>query len=277
MQHDATNEAVVAEIHTNDTFQSGLKNILVFAENHAKSIFIIAIAGLLGGLGYFGYKMVLDRIERKAQEAYYSVQVKLDPIQSEFERAKYQSLVKTESTKKEDKAKEPSGNLQNDFGGLMTELEQVARQYPATSAGAQAAIGAAKTYLEYQKPDQAIEILQVVAAQAPKNRILSGLVDTLLGNAMANKGDCESAVSVWQRVLDQKSYKFLHSEVSLRSGLCYESLNQSDKAREMFQLAAADDSGSIGNMASGGKSSPSQTKAKALLRALDLNSTANNK
>lgn len=232
--------------------------LVEFVEKNAKIFAVLLIAVVVGGLAYVGYQSLKTRWEASAQEAFYVVEVKYNKLRDEFDRAKMNALMPDEKKEKET-LKAASGDIEKDYGSLIQDLEKVARDHAGTSGGAQAAILAAETYLLYNQPEKAAAIVEVPVKELPKAHLLSNLSRVLLGNALANKGDCQSAVGVWQQALDEKNATFLHPEVSLRSGLCYEKLNQPEKAAEMYRRSMAD-----------GPESAAGSTAKGLLRALEL-------
>ena len=153
-----------------------------------------------------------------------------------------------------------SGDLEKDYGAVISDLETVARKRAGTTAAAEASILLADTYLNYKKPERAVEFAQLASEKLGSRNTLSALARVLWGTALADQGDCQKAVGIWQDVLDRKELAYLHGDVSLRAGLCFEKLNQNDKASEMYRKASLE----------GGKGSTSQT-AKTYLRALEFN------
>jgi TolA-binding protein len=204
------------------------------------------------------------RKEVKAQDAYYEVEAKYAKLKEGFDRAKYKAAMPQMAPKDEksdDKA--ATGDLAKDYGSIVGDLEKVARDFAGTSAGAQAAILASDTFMTYQQPDKAAEIAQVATKAMDDRSMLAGLARMQLGAALATKGDCKEAVKVWGEVIANKSAAFLQGDASLRSGICFEALNEPQKAMEMYQKVSAE-----------GPESSSATTAKGLLRALELKTKA---
>lgn len=243
-----------------DTVQSSLVDGMTFVERHIKLFAVLLVVAILAGLGYVGFQFMERRQERFAQEAYYSVEAQYSKLREGFDRAKFKDLMPETPETSDSIASQPaSGDLQKDYGAVIGDLEKVAREHAGTTGGAQAAILAAETYMTYHQPEKAAELAELAATQLDSDHLLAELSRLLWGNALAAKGDCQAAVGVWQRVLDSKSASFLHPEVSLRSGICYENLTQFDKAAEMYRKATAD-----------GADTMAGTTAKGLLRALEV-------
>jgi tetratricopeptide (TPR) repeat protein len=232
-----------------------------FMEQNAKLLFAIFVVIMLGALGYVGYQFVQKHQERIAQDDLSPAEEKFNKMKDGFEQAKMQALMPGMAPKddKTVQAKPATGNLEQDYGSVLTDLEKVARERAGTSAGAQAAILLADTYISYKQPEKAIEMAKIPAERLSSSNTLASLARVLWGTALADKGDCGQAVGVWQAVIDSKNDKFLHPDVGLRSGLCYEKLGQLDKAAEMYRKVSAE----------AGDSAAGQT-AKGLLRALEM-------
>lgn len=230
-----------------------------FVENNAKLIAALIVVAVLGGLGYVGFQYVQKRQERAASTAFYAVEARYTKLKDGFDRARLQNLMPGMAPKDSPDAKPSTGNLEQDYGTVITDLEKVARDHAGTSAGAQAAILAAETYLAYNQPDKAIEIAQVPAKNMSGKNMLASLSKVMWGSALAAKGDCQTAVGIWQQVVETKQVGFLHPDVNLRTGICYEQMNQLDKAAEMYRKVTSEASESVAG----------QT-AKGLLRAIEM-------
>lgn len=247
------------QLGTTDNVQQSLRGGLSFVEDNAKVFVALAVIAVIAALGYLGFQFVEKRQEQAAQEVFYGVEAKYNKIHEAFERAKFQSIMPDLAQKDKDAPKAATGNLEQDYGTLIADLEKVAREHSGTAGGAQAAILAAETYLSYNQPDKAIEVIQLPAKNLPSKHLLTGLSKMLWGNALASKGDCQGAIGIWQQVLEAKSVAFLHADAALRAGVCFESLKQMDKAAEMYRRVSTEAADSAVG-----------AQAKAMLRALEL-------
>lgn len=242
-----------------DAVQKGIIDVWGWVEDNAKVIAALVVLLVLAGIAHVAFNAYWDRQERKAQGEYFAAESKYAKLKEGFDRAKFKGLVPTPKTATPEKAEAATGDLAKDYGSVLPELEKVAKDRDGTTAGAQAAILVAETYLEYKQADKAAEYAQLPAKSLAKSNVLAPLSQVLLGNAHAAKPDCAAAVKVWQDVLDNKNAAFLHGEVGLRSGICFENMNQPDKAAEMYRKVTVDDA-----------QSASATTAKGLLRALEV-------
>jgi predicted negative regulator of RcsB-dependent stress response len=250
------------EILDPDGFQESVLSGWHWVERHAGTVGGLILVGLLILTGITVKNWLTARGERKAQEAYYAAERKFSKVKEGFDRAKMRLMVPAAAAPKDEKNPEVSatGDLEKDYGTVLSDLEKIVQTQGGTSAGAQAAILLAETYLTYNKPEKAVAVTELAAKTITVNLLLGALVRVQLGSALAAKGDCKTAVNVWGQVLTNASSKFLHADVSLRSGICFEQISEFQKAKEMYQKAAAE---------AGPDSSISST-AKGLERALDL-------
>lgn len=247
------------EIKNADSVQSGLASGFNWVEDNAKLFVVLIIIAVLGGIAYASLQYVNRRQETQAQEAYYKAEAPFMKKKEEFERAKFKDFMPAEQAKAQPAAVAASGDLAKDYGSDLQGLETVAKEHAGTSAGAQAAILAGETYLTYKQPDKAIELAQIPATKLSASHTLGQLSRVLWGNALAAKGDCQTAISTWQPLLSESSAQHLKADISLRSGLCLEQMGQSERAMELYRQAstAAPESAAAGT-------------AKGLLRALEL-------
>lgn len=250
------------ELRDPDGFQEIVLSGWHWVEKNALTVGGIILVGLLILTGVTVKNWLNTRAERKAQDAYYSAERKFSKVKEGFDRAKMHSMMPAAVAAKDGKNPEvaATGDLEKDYGAVLPDLEKIVQTQSGTSASAQAAILLAETYLAYNRPEKAAAVTELAAKNLTVNSILGALVRVQLGSGLAAKGDCKEAVNVWGQVLTNASSKFLHADVSLRSGICFEQINDIQKAKEMYQKAAAE---------AGPESSISST-AKGLARALDL-------
>ncbi len=247
------------EVKDADQVQEKLVGGFNWLEDNSKIVVALIVIAVLGGLAYAGVQIVTNRQEKSAQADYYKAEAPFTKKKEAFEKSKFKAFMPANA---EDKTptEVASGDISKDYGPLLTDLESVAKDHAGTAAGGQAALLAGQTYLEYKQPDKAIEYAQLAGSKLPKDSTLGVLGKVLWGNALSAKGDCQGALGVWQQVLDTKTAAYLHPDVSVRSGVCFEKMGQNDRALEMYRSASA-----VAESASAGT-------AKGLLRALELKS-----
>ncbi len=250
--------SIDAQVRNPDAVQKQILGGWHWVENNAGIVFGLVGLLLLGGIIWVVMNWMGERKEAKAQEAYYAVEFKFMKIKDGFDRAKYSSLMPGLAAQAKTDEKAASGDLAKDYGTLLTDLEKVARDHAGTSAGAQAALLAADTYLAYNQAGKASELAQIPSKNMKAQTLPGSLARVVWGSSLAAENKCGEAVKVWQEVLDAKNMAYLHGDVSLRSGLCFETLNEPEKAKEMYRKVSAE----AADTAVG-------ARAKGLLRALE--------
>ncbi len=245
------------EVKNADKVQEKLLGGFNWLEDNSKIVVAFLVIAILGGLAYAGAQMVSNRQEKSAQVDYYKAEAPFTKKKEAFEKNKFKAFMPANADIKTP-PEVASGDLAKDYGPLLTNLEAVARDHAGTAAGGQAALLAGQTYLEYKQPLKAVEYAQLAGSKLPKESTLGVLGKVLWGNALSAQGDCQGALGVWQQVLDTKSAAYLHPDVRVRSGVCFEKMGQNDRALEMYRSASA-----VSESASAGT-------AKGLMRSLEL-------
>lgn len=248
-----------------DAVQASLVDVWHWVEHNGHLVIGVIVVLVLGASAWTTVRWLNKRAERKAQDAYYAVEAKFTKLRDDFEKGKFKKFMPAEQVKAADAevGKIATGNLEQDYGSVMTELDSFARERVGTTAGAQAAILASATYLEYKQPEKAIELGRLTTEKLGVKSLMGQLAAVSYGNALVAKGDCASAIAAYQKVLDRPDAAYLHSDLNLRAGICFEKLQQNDRALEMYRKAAAN-----GGQAAG-QSAVAQT-AKGLMRALEV-------
>lgn len=256
-----------------DPLQEAMISAVGFIENNQKAVMMVVVLAVLAGVGYSAWGMIESRRQKSAQEAFYEVEKRYNEKRAKFEQAKYAKLTaeqdklsgkdkaadkKSKETPK-DMGTPATGDLAKDYGPIVSDLEAFAQAKKGTTAGTQAALLAADTYLQYNQAGKANEVLESAVSATKATTLLGALARMAKGNAQAIAGQCDQALGSWEQVLAAKNLSFLHSEASLRAGLCLEKAGQKDRAIEMYRKASGESE----------KSEAAQT-ARSLLRALEL-------
>jgi tetratricopeptide (TPR) repeat protein len=255
--------AAQMDMRNADAVQSSMMNLWQVVEDNSKLIAALLVVAVLGGVGMIALQFLEKRQERSAQSDFYAVHSKFTELRDAYDRAKIEALMPgmtpPDATAAASEKKAASGDLAKDYGSLMEEFETVAREHAGTSGGTQAALLASEIYLEYQQPEKALVVIEGAASKIGSKHVLKPLTEIAWGNALANKGDCQAAISHWQQVLDNPAATFVHADAGLRAGLCLEQMNQPEKAIEMYRKVTTE-----------APDSTAGRNAKGLLRALEI-------
>lgn len=127
-----------------------------------------------------------------------------------------------------------SGNIDQDYGKVVNDLNSFLEKNPQSPAGAMAGLRLAGIYSEYQKSQEAAAVLEKVKYD---KALLGALVKVELGTQKANLGQCAEADKIWKTVNTNGTDSFLKPEISLKQGLCAESAGEMAKAEQLYREA----------------------------------------
>ncbi len=239
-------------VKTPDQVTQTLKKGFVWTTGHSKIV--------LAGLGVFmflgavvtGLNSLSDTKERTQQEKYYILEKNYLDIKRGFEEFQQAEILKNNPknpkiSPESDKLKKPSGDFDKDYGSVVAGFENFIKEYPNGYAAQMAALNLGEIYSSHSKFDEALTALQKVEKGLEKKAMTSALIWMQMGNLLANKKDCKSAIEKWQFLLNSEALAFAHGEAKLRIGLCYESMNEVAKAEEIFTEISSNVDGKVGN------------------------------
>ncbi len=265
-----------------DVVTTELRKGFAWSASHLNLLIGFGIAFILLGAGITFLKFTKDKKETSIQEQYYSFEKQYLEKKQKFEQSETQieSLKNTAagSTKTEAKADaknknaknkkqaEPpapeniaTGDLTKDYGAILTGLKDIIAAAPSSKGAKMAALNISEIQAKYKNIDQALESLNKVDSQ--DKDLLSAMIKVQLGTILADKQDCAAAIKSWDQVLANKSAEFIHSAVKLKKGLCYEVLNDTKLAGELYAQVKEESKGE-------GKDSALGKSAEKYLRLL---------
>jgi predicted negative regulator of RcsB-dependent stress response len=224
-----------------DLLTQELKKGFQWTTSHTRLVGLTVVGLLLAGGAMTLMKHFSEKAEVEVQEKYFQVEREFIKKKEAFE--KYELAQKTKLAKKDKKAaplengEKPSGNLDKDYGPALSSMNEIIIKYPSSKAAHLAALTLSETLMKYHQPGKALETLQQVKTGG---NTLSAMVMAQLGSAQANLKDCPSAVQTWSKVLSIKTADFIHPEILLRQGLCFEAMNDKVKAEESYNKIIAE-------------------------------------
>lgn len=230
----------IKEIKRPDTLQETLYKI---AEQIAKNSHIIigaVVLALIVSISVISWNWYQDSNETKGQTALFRVEKSYLKKKEDFARADQQdkaAKANDKSKSKEEPAKlaKATGNLDQDYGPEVRDLQAVISKYPRTRAAVMAALDLADLFDQYKQPAEALNQISKVSKSLKPKELLFGVLMMKKGSLESVKGDCESAVKTWNQILDQANLSFFHPDATLRSAICFEQLNNVARAKELYQ------------------------------------------
>lgn len=190
-----------------------------FLEKHWKLMMGGFLALVIIGLGVIGAMYLGQNKEMKAQEEYFLIE------------KNYLQATNPSPTKEN-----PKPEASKDLATHKKAFEDLMTKYPKTKASQMSSLYLSKIYISENNPQKALEILQKNLTSS--SDLISALVQQKTGQIQADLGQCKDAINTWDKIVNDKSLEFLHSEVKIQQALCYEKTNDLKKAEEILTNVA---------------------------------------
>lgn len=224
--------------------QNTVDKIAAIVEKNRKAILTSFVLFLVLGLVIFVYDWNQGRVEKSASIALfkadqiYSDEIKKisDEVAPEPKEDSKEKVDRTVLMEKREQAIRMADLSR--FAKVIASYEEVIKNYPSSTSAAQAALSLSRMYAEREKYDQALEVLS--KQKVSSNGLLSALVLFQMGNLYLAKSNYQSALDQYQKILAQESFKYLHGDALLKSGVAFEGLGQLPKAKESYEKAIRD-------------------------------------
>ncbi|XGC79363.1 tol-pal system YbgF family protein [Bdellovibrio bacteriovorus] len=227
------------DLKSPDQMTKTLREGFVWTTSHSKMVIGAIGAFIVIGVGVSLMNYFTEKKEVSSQEKYFLLEKTYTDKKRGFEEASRAEIMAAQAKDKKaapafDPAKKASGDLEKDYGTVVSGFESFIAENPKTKAAQMAAVNLSDIYLTYKKNPEALTALEKVEKGLDKNDVLAGLVWMQMGNVYADRGDCKGAISKWEAITSQKGLAFAHDEAKLRMGLCFETLNDTAKAEALY-------------------------------------------
>lgn len=223
------NKSALDKVKGPDLFTTDLKKGFVWTVVHTKLVAIVVAVALIVGGGYAAITSMNESKERDAQAKYYDLEIAVSKKRAQFEGGANPDPLTPDEKQNVLKA---SGDLNKDYGSLVTDLNTFVEAHPNQVAGAMAALNLASLQNEYKDAATALVTLKKVGV--PKGMV-GALLQMETASLSANAGDCGSAIKIWETLVKQESAAFLKAEAKLKMGLCAESTGDVAKAESLYK------------------------------------------
>nr|BFD66888.1 hypothetical protein HAGR004_19100 [Bdellovibrio sp. HAGR004] len=226
------------DLKSPDQVTQTLRQGFVWTTAHSKMVITAIAAFVVIGAGASLMSYFSEKKELTQQEKYFLLEKAYTEKKRAFDEASRAEQMKAQTKDKAapavDASKKATGDMDKDYGTIVSSFEALIVDAPKTKAAQMAALHLSDIYLTYKKNEEAAAALTKIEAGLAKDDVLTALVLMQFGNVLANKGDCKAAIEKWQALASSKSLAFAHDEAKLRMGLCFESLNDVAKAEELY-------------------------------------------
>jgi predicted negative regulator of RcsB-dependent stress response len=206
-----------------------------WSQNHSKALLAGIVAFIAIGAGYTVFSNLSEKKESQAQETYAKFEKDYLEKKRGFDEADRQALKPPAKDSKEPVKVKATGDMEKDYGPEVAGMKKTVEEYPSSKAAQMAALSLSEIYMNYKKFDDAQQALQKVENNSQGKDLISSIVLTQLGNVYSEKNDCKAAVDQWQKVLSHSNVQFLHDTLRLKTAFCYEKMNDTAKAEELYK------------------------------------------
>jgi predicted negative regulator of RcsB-dependent stress response len=237
------NKAEIKDLKRPDAFHRLTVKMSEGASAYSHFLMILGVVLLVLAVGWTGWSWWSSHREESAQIALYSVEHPYLKKKDDFARAEYLKTAPKPKDQDEDQKKtEPpaaaTGDLQKDYGSEVAGLQDMVKRHPHSKAAVLAALDLADIFGQYNQVPKAIESLQAVSSAVGPRDLLYGVVVMTQAALQAINNDCASALSLYERVLNNPRHSFFHPDATLRSAVCLESMKETARAKEMYEQTA---------------------------------------
>jgi ATP/maltotriose-dependent transcriptional regulator MalT len=261
--HDEAKEKDILQV-------SGI-NTMGWVEKHIPTVLMVLGVAFVIGLGLVVINHFRSKAEVTAMETYFKVEKdylkKKDGFKMAAEKAAHPETEKENTKKTDDKKFDvelvATGDIEKDYGSIITDFKNVVTQYNGSTAAALSALHLAEIYNQYKKAEDGFSVIEGQKNKINENSLVGGLLMQTYGTLLANQGKCADANKVWGTLLGKSKLSFMESELKIKMALCHESLGDLEKARAILQEVSA-------KGGEGKDGSRFTTQAKQYLRLLNM-------
>ena len=227
------------ELRKRDQVMEALRKAFDWSLKNVKAIFAVLIVFVVAGLGYSLTSHFKQEAEVEVQEKYFKLEEQVvDKKQKFAEATRLLEAAKTDKKAPAPASAPATGDLEKDYGQLVTDLEGLVKEASSFAGGQMAALLLSDLYMEHSAPEKALAVVDMVESHAKKDGLLTALIYTQKGNALAEMDKCTEAITAWTKITGNKALQFAHNEAKLRMALCHESLGQTEQAESLYSEVA---------------------------------------
>ena len=210
-----------------------------FLTDYGKPLLISFGALFLIGAGWALLGQVRASHEKEAQEKFALIERQYQKTKEGFDRAdadaKAAANAKTPPPKEDPakpKATPKTGDLEKDYGTVVSQLEGFLNDNAKSGAGGLAALTLCQIYEGYKKNDLCLAALEKMSAIDSKS-FIGLMLQTRRATALADSNQCPKAREIWTG-LAKIAPSFMTQEMKLRTALCFEQEGQADQAKSLY-------------------------------------------
>lgn len=223
MNHSISKE----ELRRPDQITAAGQRIFAKMLGQQKMILGAVVGLLLLGAGIVAWDQGRTKKELSIQEQYYEVERAYLKKKEAFDKAELQTK---DPAKKGETTGLPTGDFNKDYGTEVQGWLQLIESHPSSKSAAMAALELSQLYLKYNKNNEALQVLSKVKAHQNSDGLLGALVFQSYATELANQGQCQDSLNIWDHLEKKKKMAFLSEQAQMGKALCLETLGQVEKA-----------------------------------------------
>ena len=197
-------------------------------------ILVILCIAFLAGVGFLAYEYLQKQKNQKAENELYTIKKTLMDLEKTsggnvFSDANNTFLKKTVKS-------EYSVEIKN----IVQKYQELIEKWQGTSAGVVSTIELAHFLYQYEKPVQAVKLLQSTLNSYKKDNLIRLLSSYQLGLYLMDQKDYNLALPYFDFIIQNKKGKWLHPEALLKKALIYEKQNKITEAKNTYKSVQTD-------------------------------------
>jgi tetratricopeptide (TPR) repeat protein len=226
------------DVKSPDQITQKLRSGFEWTAQHSKVLAVALGVFAVIAVTSVAYKAMSDKKDAASQEDFYRAEKQLLNLRAGFELGT-NPLPPGQTPPAGVTAQKASGDFEKDFGPATQGLKAVIEEHGVNRKGSKmAALKVSDLYLEFNKNAEAVETLKKVDSSSKD--LLSSLIKLQLGTALSNQDKCSEAIQTWDSVLKSSSAKFIHGQAKLKKALCFEKMNETAKAEQLYNEVKAE-------------------------------------
>lgn len=211
-----------------DAFQQQARMWLQRLLEHQILVFVIFGLLLLIGGGFAFYQYQQSQTEIKAQSQLYKTV------------AKWEALLQVSSEKELQITTQPGILMEEDYEELRSGYQRVIEEHKGTKGAILAALHLSHLQITQERLKEALASMQQVESVLNTEGLIDGMAWMALAHLYEGNDQCDRAVKIWDQVMTSPRLSFFHADALLKQGLCFEEMQNTNKAIENYQKLVDD-------------------------------------
>ena len=240
----AKNKKNFPEKEERDPLALFIKKSTDWVQEYSKAVFFALFIGFLSSGSFLLFSYWKKQANRTAEESLYTARQEL--VSAE---AKAGGDILGFDSSQNFFGKSKKAKYDSSIDKPAKEYVSLIKKWIKKPAGLTAATEISHFFYQYEKKEEAIELLKAASSYKKKN--LTGFLITFqLGTYLMDRNEYDSAVKEFQFITLSEEAKWLWPDALIRTALCYERQNKLEEAKKIYRQVKNDFSDSQAGMKS---------------------------